>query len=316
MRKMWMTLVILSVFLADASATAQENGVSVEPTRDDAVFRLPFRLHRGFAIVVRGSIGAAKNLNFLIDTGASPTVVDCRVARKLGLVVSVGQLSTFTQRVAVDQAMAADVRLGPFRDEELRVLVHDLSVLEETLGVRVDAMLGYDFLKQGPFTIDYVSRIILFGPIDPRLETIPYVGDLPYVVVLMRVRDADLPLLVDTGAHDLIVFEEGMKDMGTTTSKQPSLTWSNLGGAIKVKRLDFSHSLLGTIPWSDREAFLLEDSQTSYSAGFKGLLGVAALRTSRVGFDPVRRLFAWDTKIPRFASASAPRLAGSSIAGK
>ena len=52
--------------------------------------------------------------------------------------------------------------------------------------MRVDAMVGYDFLKQGPFTIDYLSRTILFGPIDPRLETIPYVGGLPYVVVRMR----------------------------------------------------------------------------------------------------------------------------------
>ena len=73
--------------------------------------------------------------------------------------------------------------------------------------------------------------------------------------------------------------------------------------------MDLSHSFLGAMPWSDREAFLLQDSHTSYSAGFKGLLGVAALQTSRVGFDPVRRLFAWDTKIPRSASASAPRLA-------
>jgi len=316
MGKIWMTVVILSLILADAFATTQQSGASAEPTRDGAVFRLPFRLHRGFAILVRGSIGAAKNLNFLIDTGASPTVVDCRVARKLGLAVSAGQLSTFTQRIAVDQAMAADVRLGPFRGDALRVLVHDLSVLQETLGVRVDAMLGYDFLKQGPFTIDYVSRTILFGPIDPRLETIPYVGDLPYVVVLMRVRDAELPLLVDTGAHDLFVFEDGIKDMGETTSQQPSLTRINLGGETKVKPLDFSHSFLGAMPWSDREAFLLQDCHTSYSAGFKGLLGVAALQTSRVGFDPVRRLFAWDTKIPRFASASDLRLAGSSIAGK
>ena len=148
--------------------------------------------------------------------------MDCRVARKLRLAVSSGQLSTFTQKIAVGQAIAADVRLGPFRADELRVLVHDLSVLKETLGVRVDAMVGYDFLKQGPFTIDYLSRTILFGPIDPRLETIPYVGGLPYVVVPMRVRDAEIPLLVDTGAHDLIVFEDGLEDIGARSCESTS----------------------------------------------------------------------------------------------
>jgi predicted aspartyl protease len=303
MRRLWMALGLFSVFLMPAPAKAYESPGSAEPPQEDAVLRISFKLQRGFAIVVRGSIGSAKNLNFLIDTGASPSVVDYRIARKLRLAASSGQLSTFTQRVAVDQAIAADVRLGPFRAGELRVLVHDLSVLEETLGVRVDAMVGYDFLKQGPFTIDYVSRTILFGPIDPRLETIPYVAELPYVVVLMRVRDAELPLLVDTGAHDLIVFEDGLKDIGTRSLGGSDSTWTNLGGTTRVKPLDLSRSFLGAMPWSDRGAFLLQNSHSSNSTGFKGLLGVAALQTARVGFDPVRRLFAWESKIPQLASA-------------
>ena len=182
--------------------------------REEGVAHLPFKLHRGFAIIVRGSIGNARNLNFLLDTGASPSVVDRRVAQKVHLQVSSGQLSTFTQKVAVDQSVAADIHLGPFHADQLRVLVHDLSVLEETLGVRVDAMVGYDFLKQGPFTIDYPSRTILFGPVDSQLETIPYADGLPYVVVRMHVQNAELPLLVDTGSHDLIVFENVLEGIG------------------------------------------------------------------------------------------------------
>ena len=174
MRRLWMAFAFLGVFLMHGFAEAAQGAGNAEPLQGDAVVSVPFKLHREFAIVVRGSIGTAKNLNFLIDTGASPSVVDCRVARKLRLAVSSGQFSTFTQKVAVGQAIAADVRLGPFRADELRVLVHDLSALAGDLGVRVDAMVGYDFLKQGPFTIDYLSRTILFGPIDPRLETIPY----------------------------------------------------------------------------------------------------------------------------------------------
>ena len=307
MRRLWMALGLFSVFLMPGAAKAYASAGSAEPPQEDTVLRISFKLQRGFAVVVRGSIGTAKNLNFLIDTGASPSVVDYRVARKLRLAISSGQLSTFTQRVAVDQAIAADVRLGPFRAGELRVLVHDLSVLEETLGVRVDAMVGYDFLKQGPFTIDYVSRTMFFGPVDPRLETIPYVRDLPYVVVLMHVQDAELPLLVDTGAHDLIVFEDGLEDIGTRSLGESNSTWTNLGGTIKVKPLDLSHSFLGAMPWSDRGAFVLQDSHATDSAGFKGLLGVAALQTARVGFDPVHRVFAWESKIPRFALKSGPR---------
>ncbi|MGH9544921.1 MAG: aspartyl protease family protein [Terriglobales bacterium] len=301
----WPLLILLGVTLTSGQSTARPGVGDAEPTENQLVQRIPFELRHGFAVIVRGSIGNAKNLKFLIDTGASPSVVDRRVAQKLHLTLSTGRFSTFTRRVDVDQAIASDLHLGPFHADELRVLVHDLSGLEETLGVRVDAMVGYDFLQQGAFTIDYASRSVLFGPIDPQLETIPYASGLSYVVVLMRVQDAELPLLVDTGAHDLIVFEDGLEDsIKTTASAKAGQTFTNLGGEIKVKPLDFSRSFLGAMPWSDRGAFLLQDSHTTYSAGFKGLLGVAALQSARVGFDPVRRLFAWESKITRFASAA------------
>ena len=304
MRRLWAVLVVvLMMFFGNASASRHQSDAGKIGLREEVVAHLPFKLHRGFAIVVRGSIGNARNLNFLLDTGASPSVVDRRVAQKLHLQVSSGQLSTFTQKVAVDQSVAADIHLGPFHADQLRVLVHDLSVLEETLGVRVDAMVGYDFLQQGPFTIDYPSRKILFGPVDSQLETIPYADGLPYVVVRMHVQNAELPLLVDTGSHDLIVFENVLEGIGPKSSGKQSRTWTNLGGTIQVRPVDFSHSFLGAMPWSYREAFVLQDSRPTDSSGFRGLLGVAALRTARVGFDPVRRLFAWESKTPQLASA-------------
>ena len=48
-------------------------------------------------------------------------------------------------------------------------------------------------------------------------------------------QDAELPLLVDTGAHDLIVFEDGLEDIVAKSSGEASRTWTNLGGTTKVK---------------------------------------------------------------------------------
>ena len=36
---------------------------------------LPFKLVQGFGIVVRGEIGSTKDMNFLLDTGAVPSVL-------------------------------------------------------------------------------------------------------------------------------------------------------------------------------------------------------------------------------------------------
>ena len=44
-----------------------------------------FELYRGYLMIVRGSAGPVKGLNFLLDTGASSTVLDPQLARKLHL---------------------------------------------------------------------------------------------------------------------------------------------------------------------------------------------------------------------------------------
>ena len=54
------------------------------------------------------------------------------------------------------------------------VIVQDLSFAEKALGIRVDAMIGFDVLGQSPFTIDYESRKLVFGPVDPSFSTVPY----------------------------------------------------------------------------------------------------------------------------------------------
>jgi hypothetical protein len=47
----------------------------------DGLVEVPFKLYRGYVIVVKGSIAGLERLNFLIDTGAVPSVVDRRIAQ-------------------------------------------------------------------------------------------------------------------------------------------------------------------------------------------------------------------------------------------
>ncbi len=102
-------------------------GVSATGTTNE----IPFKLYRGYVIVARGSVGNLKNLNFLIDTGTVPSLLDGRVAKKLRLTGTVEGVSIFTFSQTMPQeaecVTTRDVNLGPFHANVLPAVVRDLS---------------------------------------------------------------------------------------------------------------------------------------------------------------------------------------------
>lgn len=260
----------------------------------DSTNEIPFKLYRGYAIVVRGSIGNVKNLNFLLDTGAVPSVLDRRIAQKLHLTGTVEKLSVFTQKLETERVIAPNVQLGSLHADALPVVVQDLSFAGEALGTRVDAMIGFDFLNQTAFTIDYESKKIVVGPIDPSLVAIPYHAGPGYAVVELKIQQQTLSLLVDTGASGLVLFAGATRDCPNAIKHLGSQTWSNMGGDIRVQQVQLQDAYLGSAAWGSREVFILEGAHASPPAGLRGLLGIVSLKAHRVAFDPEHKTLAWD----------------------
>ena len=197
------------------------------------------------------------------------------------------------RKLQIKQAIAPEVRLGPLHAGELRVAILDLSFEREAIGTKVDAIVGYDLLGQAPFTIDYEARKIIVGTIDPSLAKIPYHPDLPFAVVDLKIGGRNLPILVDTGTSDLVLFESGIRDCVASIKISQGVIWSNVGGEVQVREIRLVNTYLGTESWGSRKAYLLrDDGDQPY--GFVGLLGTTALKGRRAGFDPVGRILAWE----------------------
>jgi len=254
---------------------------------------IPFKLYRGYAIVVRGSVGNLKNLNFLVDTGAVPSVLDQRIAQKLHLSGSAEEISVFTKKVDTERAIAPDVQVGPLRAQTLPIAVQDLSFATEALGTRLDAMIGLDFLSEGPFTIDYQKKKIVFGDIDPSLTKVSYKAGSGYAWVEFKIHEQTLRLLVDTGASDLVLFASATSDCQSAIKKIGTRVWSNIGGEIRVEEVQLTDAYLGATPWGTLNVFILPD-KGSRPRGLDGLLGVTSLSARRVALDPEHKLFAFD----------------------
>lgn len=283
--RIWGTLVVVIIAACQAAppiASAADGSNEVR-----------FKLYRDYAIIVRGSIGTLKNLNFLVDTGAVPSVLNRRIANQLGVEMQDGQLSVLTKKLTTRHAIAPEVRLGPLQIKNLPVVVQDLAFAEDALGTRVDAMIGFDLLGQAPFTIDYRSKTILFGTVDPSLAAIPYRPGLPYVMVDMQVQQETIGIVVDTGASDLVLFESGTRDYRAALGKTQERTWSNMGGDIRVREVQLMNVHLGTMPWGHRKAYVLKNNGEQIS-GVSGILGTKALKADRVAFDPTRKVVAWE----------------------
>ncbi len=243
-----------------------------------------FDLYRGYLIVARGSAGPLKGLNFLLDTGAAPTVLDPRLARKLHLderPISIGVLGGRAQGAA---AIMPSLEFGPIHRENFPVVVEDLSFLERALPVRIDAMIGLDVLGQSAFVIDYSSRAIQFGPHPPLPVSIPLRMQDGLPVVDAQVDHLPVRLLVDTGASSLIIFQTKMPRQVLGLKVSAVQKSSNMIGDFERNQV-WLHSLrFGAAELGKEPAFVVHD-RSDTEPDLDGLMSPAALGITRVAID-------------------------------
>jgi predicted aspartyl protease len=272
------------------SALGQNGAGHADPQTLSRV-EVHFRLYRNYLIVVQGNLGCLEGLNFLIDTGANPTAVDKKIANKLGLKGQSKKLELLDQSVGVETVELPTLRLGPIRAESIRGIVQDLSPVENNLGVRIDAIVGFGILSAENFTIDYDSKKIVFGEIEPLPFAVPFDTAPPTLTVPLRVRDQVVHLLLDSGAKDLLLFECTLpghaRDLATLSVNQVS---STKGKAFYVREVRLSQVHLGTTDLGSITALVVPGKQTC-GWSFAGVMGMSAIGFRQIAFDFERNLF-------------------------
>jgi len=274
---LWFTVLTLAVA---PPLTANDNSV-------------PFVLYRGFSIVVRGSIGGIKGLNFIIDTGAVPSVVDNRISRRLGLVGQSDQVSVFARTVPAQRVVLPYVDVGPVHATGIEALAQDLSFIERSLGVRIDALIGLDVLGTRSFSIDYAGSCLWFDSLPYGTEVwSPIVEGDSFAVIEIELNGIPARLMVDTGVKHLILFESRAPGLFAKNRIQSEKVSSNIGGKVQLKQVRPPLAMMGHIPLAVGSVFLLE-TPADLSLAIDGLLGVATLKPVRVDFDTERRAIGW-----------------------
>src|SRR5437879_3948413 len=251
---------------------------------------VPFRLYADFMIVVRGSVGELQKLNFIIDTGASQSVVDDCLARKLRLPRSPRKIFVFGRTVVAEEAALPSLQLGSLYVAPLPVVVRDLSYFQDVLSVQVDVIVRIDILSRSSFTVDYEARKLILGPVERLSNSVHCDPRFPYPTVSLRIENRMVRVFVDTGARDLALFESQTVGAWPGVQVVGQEIRTSMAGQVVMKRAAFHELTLGTTHWARREGFFTETASNL----FHGLLGPRWLGAKRIGFDLEHKVISWE----------------------
>lgn len=282
------------------------SAVSESRSLTQVLVKVPLRVYLDYLVLVEGSIGSIDKLNLLVDTGASPSVVDRKIAQRLNLTEQPDRVNLWSRNFQTGRVVLPSLRLGPVRAESLPVLTEDLSFLQKAIGRKVDGIVGLDVLRKSNFTINYRTKEMLFGPVESLTFSAPFDTDTPVVTIRTTFQNQNLRLVVDTGGPDLMLFQSRMPD-STHFQELGTEKVADVGGTFPRRRVRISEVYLGKEPIGAQVAFVVDDRKDD-GDDFDGVLGVKGSQFWKIAFDFEHRRFSWE--LP----AAAPTITDGTIA--
>jgi predicted aspartyl protease len=288
MNRWLFSLVCLSLFIPSPLQADDQS----RPSENAPGSALPFRLSSGYLIEVQGRIGDQAHLKFILDTGASITIVGQRIAQKLKLDAHPAQSFNFDRNLQWERATLPEVQFGPIRAANVAVLVGDLARYSEFAG-KADAIIGMDLLKLSNVTIDFGAGNLILDPTEAR----PYsAGGDPMaqcLIVELQVQDRPVHLIVDTGLQGMVLYEERLRKSVPELRTAGSIKNATMGGRMQAKQATLPDVIVGK---RNREVpvVLLPSPAAGTLPGIDGILGISALQARRVHFDFSRKTLTWE----------------------
>ena len=245
-------------------------------------------------VVIETGFNDAPPASFLLDTGASTSVVDNALAARGGLRTIEGvAVDTGGGSVEGAKLAAIELRIGnAVKVRETEAVAIDLAVLSSGLGLRLGGILGFQVFRQYVVEIDYRAGRVRFhdpagyqAPGDFVSIPIQLEGGIPFVAIRVEHggRSIDAKVVLDTGLTGaLTLLRPFVEERNLVHPDQPQLaivTGALLPGKVPASITRVERVIIGGLAMSNVLTNIAPDAGAAgLEPGIHGLIGGELLR--------------------------------------
>jgi predicted aspartyl protease len=263
---------------SNALYAGYENGISI-----------PFELQSGFLVVVSGRVGQRSGLHFILDTGATRSVIDRHLVVSRAPHSKSSEVLSFDQRLDFQRTTVEGLAVGPIHASNSEVEVANLPEYSE-LAENADGIIGMDLLSAAnKILIDYQERTVTFAVHDAEAKPLPHPRCF---TITVSIQGIPLRLVVDTGFDGIAIHEDRLRSRLAELRTQGTPIQVRMGRFKTTKLRVCDVSIEG--PPETREILLIRGSRENEIDRVDGYLGVAALHADRVELDFATGLLRWE----------------------
>lgn len=237
-------VVVLFCFVLANLCPAQSDSQSIasKPLFSNIKFEITRNL-----IFVQTRSNDSEPLWFILDSGASTSVINEKLARSLGFKFGKkNKINAIGGKIEYSLVKNIDLNVSGATLSKQTLAAIDLSVLEPKFGRSINGILGSEFFKRFVVKIDYANQSLdLYEPADFRYdgngEVIEFEleSNTPFIRVRLSPKDSEFvegKFLVDTGAiSTLYINKQFAETHGLQQSLEktiPDLFTTQLGGEV------------------------------------------------------------------------------------
>jgi len=297
-------IILLLLYIINIPGHAGDiNQSGFEFTTDRSSIRIPVDIAHNL-IVLPLRINDGPELNFILDTGVNQTILtEPLVARALDLqtddhvyIAGLGERGIIEAMRIKDVSIEIDQIGG--KNQELLVIPEDVLSLSEMFGFEVHGIIGYDFLKEFPISINYPNDFIrIYRDSDYRVRRnshiIPFElkNNKPYIDVTLTGKQdttTTLPLLFDLGAsHTAYLNKDHYFLTSDTTIRSylgKGISGQMMGEEGRLKQMKLSEDIIiedPIIAYPDPDQMWIERMDIEWN----GLIGGGILKRFHIIVD-------------------------------